>query len=503
MTWKVQIPEMNWYVVAPFLVYLGINLFIGFYSHRILRKTSLERFEAQYYVAGRDLGPIVLAFTLTTSMVSAGTFLGAPALGYRDGFVWLVISSGQIGSTLLILGVLGKKFAIVARRTKAYTVPRVLAARFPHPFIGGASATIMVFFLSFYMSAQFIGGGLILETIAGVPYGIALVLMVFTTVAYTSIGGYKAVVLTDTLQGALMLFGVGGLFFAIVDYAGGMVPLMTRLIELDPRLVSADAGHSYRLRTIISTGWILIGIGLIGLPHATVRALSFKDSRALHHAIVLSTIIMFFLTFMMLFAGVTANVVLGPDIEDPDSVIPQTITALFPPFWAGIFLGAPFAAIMSTVSSMLLVCSSGLVGDIYVDSLGGRVSPKGRAVLDRLITVILGTAVFFMALSRPPFLQSVVFYAVGGLASCFLVPLLFGLYWPRANVKGAVASICTGTAGYFVIATFYPNLLAFHDVTWSIGLAALAMIVVSLLTEKPPYRVIKTFWGTSAERHKS
>ena len=100
-----------------------------------------------------------------------------------------------------------------------------------------------------------------------------------------------------------------------------------------------------------------------------------------------------------------------------------------------------------------------------------------------------------MALFPPPFLQSIVFYAIGGLASCFLVPLIFGLYWQRANKYGAIASIVLGTGGYVIVASFIPSPLGLHDLTWSLALSVVAMVVVSLLTEKPSREVIEAFWG--------
>jgi sodium/pantothenate symporter len=486
---------MNWAILVPFTVYIALNIIIGLYGRRVLAGTKAEDFVSEYYAGGRSLGGFVLAFTLTTSLVSAGTFIGTPALGYSEGFVWLLIGSGQITGGVLVLGVLGKKFAIVARKIDAYTVPRVLAVRFPHPVVGAGSALIMVLFLTFYMSAQFIGGSIIFETMAGVPYVVGLVLMVFTTIFYTGVGGYRAVVLTDTLQGLVMLVGVGALFWAILSYAGGMGELMNQLHAMDPTLLTPDAGGDYSWGTIITIGWVLVGIGLLGMPHVAVRGLTFRDSKAMHRAMVLVTVVMFFFTFVMMFLGTAANVVIGPGVEVADTVIPLTIIALFPPVIAGIILAAPFAAIMSTVSSMLLVSASGLVGDVWVDAMGKELSLSARARLDRRTTLALGGVVFVMALFPPPFLQSIVFYAIGGLASCFLVPLIFGLYWQRANRYGAIASIVLGTGGYVLVAIFFPRPLGLHDLTWSLAISVVAMVGGSLLTEKPSREVIEAFWG--------
>ena len=320
---------MTWALLVPFAAYFLANLAIGLYGRRILAGRGGRNFVEEYYVGSRSLGPVVLAFTLTTSLASAGTFLGTPALSYREGFVWLVIGIGQMTSGYLMLGVLGKKFAIIGRKVGAFTVPRVLAARFPHPMVGGGTAFLMVFFLLFYMAAQFIGGARIFESLSGVPYVVGLTVMALTTVVYTTVGGFRAVVLTDTLQGAIMLVGVVALFGAIVHHAGGLEPLTAAMIAVRPSLVTPDAGGEYSIPRIVSMTWILLGVATVGLPHAAVRSLSYKDSRALHRGILLSGVMMFVFSFLTWFSGVAANVVLGPDLEVPDQVIPLSIIALF------------------------------------------------------------------------------------------------------------------------------------------------------------------------------
>ena len=115
--------------------------------------------------------------------------------------------------------------------------------------------------------------------------------------------------------------------------------------------------------------------------------------------------------------------------------------------------------------------------------------PSGREIVAFLV----------MALVPPPFLQDIVFYAIGGLASCFLIPLMAGLYWQRANHYGAIASVVVGTVGYMLIASFTPRPFGVHDVTYSLVLALVAMVVVSLITPKPSRDVIEAFWGGSAK----
>ncbi len=277
--------------------------------------------------------------------------------------------------------------------------------------------------------------------------------------------------------------------------AGGLEPLTSAMMEVDPNLLTPDAGGDYSILRIISMTWILLGIATVGLPHGAIRSLSYRDSRALHRGILLASVMMFIFTFLTWFSGAAANAVLGPAIEVPDQVIPLTIIELFPPIVAGVALAAPFAAIMSTVSSMLLVCASGLAEDIYVDAMKRSLPGKRRAAFNRRVTLALGLLVFMMALTPPPFLQLLVFYAIGGLASGLVVPLLCGLYWPRANTAGALGAVYAGTLSYIVMATFVRSPFGIHDVAWSLSISAVAMVVGSLATPPPSKEILETFWG--------
>ena len=120
---------------------------------------------------------------------------------------------------------------------------------------------------------------------------------------------------------------------------------------------------------------------------------------------------------------------------------------------------------------------------------------KRRAAFNRRVTLALGLLVFMMALTPPPFLQLLVFYALGGLASGLVVPLLCGLYWPRANTAGALGAVYAGTLSYIVMATFVQSPFGIHDVAWSLSISAVAMVVGSLATPPPSKEILETFWG--------
>lgn len=486
--------DMDWIILLPFLIYLLVVLIVGIYGFKMISQTSTANFEEEYYIGSRSLGPWVLALSFAASLGSAGAFLGTPAAAYQEGFVWLIIGAAQTGSVFIGLGLLGKRLAIVGRKIKAFTVTQILEERFPHPIIRYYIPVLILIFITIYMVPQVIGGARVLEAMAGVPYIVGVIAVGLFTVIYTTLGGFRAASITDLIQGIFMAVGSFLLLVFVINFAGGISPIVDHLHNVKPELITPDSGGALGFAFMFSNGWLLLGIALLSLPHATVRGLAFKNSKALHKAMIIGTIATFAFTSMIWFVGASGHFIIG-DIGTADHVIPLIVKELFPPIVAGLFLAVPFAAIMSTVDSMLLVVSSSLVEDIYGKIKKGRVKDKTKKRLHMWTTAIIGLLVIIMAMFPPELLLSLVFFSIGGLASTLLVPILFGLYWPRANTAGAITSTIGGGFSYLLFEQVLPSIGAFHSLTWSLLISLTLMVVVSLTTEKPKRAVLELFWG--------
>ncbi|KWX68488.1 sodium/pantothenate symporter [Mycobacterium sp. NAZ190054] len=485
---------MDWTLLFPFAVYLLVVLLVGVYGFNVIAGKKASEFSEEFYVGSRSLGGWTLALTFAASLGSAGSFLGTPALAYSVGFSWLVIGALQSGSIAVGLGLLGKRIAIVGRKIKAYTLPQILEARYPGAVMRYVVPVLITVFLTVFMVSQVVGGARVLEAMAGVPYHLGALAVGAITVAYTVLGGFRAASITDLVQGIFMALGSVLLVVLIVGMAGGLGPIVDSVEAANPALISPDGGGELGSLFILSSGGLLLGIALLSMPHAAVRGFAFKDSRALHKAMVIGTVAAITFTVVIWFAGAAGHHFLG-EIEAPDQVIPLLAKELFPSLAAGIFLAVPFAAIMSTVDSVLLVVCSSLVEDIYVKAKNGDVDPRRRMVLNRASMGVIGTLVVLLALNPPELLTSLVFFAVGGLASCLLFPLLFGLYWPRANTPGAVASCLGGGVAYLLFAQVLDPMLAADPIFWSLAVSLVLMVGVSLATAKPERAVLQAFWG--------
>lgn len=469
-------------VLLPLIGYLALVFLLSVYAYR---KRTKGEFLNEYFLGNRSMGGFVLAMTITATYVSASSFIGGPGAAYKYGLGWVLLAMIQLPAIWLSLGVLGKKFAILARRYNAVTLNDMLYARYQSRFlVGFASISLLVAFFG-AMTVQFIGGARLLETAAGIPYTYGLMIFGISIALYTAIGGFRASVLNDALQGLVMLLGTVILLVAIIYHAGGLGAAVEKIQAIDPKLVSVEGADDILSGPFLASFWILVCFGVIGLPHTAVRCISYKDSKAVHRGIVIGTIVMAILMFGMHFAGALGRAVL-PDLTIPDQVIPTLMVQVLPPFAAGIFLAAPMAAIMSTINAQLLQSSATIVKDIYLSAAPEQIkNEKKLSRISSFSTLILGILLLFAAWDPPKMIIWLNLMAFGGLEAVFLWPLVLGLYWQKANSKGAISGMIVGGVSYALLASFKIEIMGFHAIVPSLLFSLIAFIIGNLFGKNP------------------
>ena len=251
------------------------------------------------------------------------------------------------------------------------------------------------------MTVQFIGGARLLETAAGIPYETGLLIFGISIALYTAFGGFRASVLNDTMQGLVMLIGTVVLLIGVVHAAGGLSNAVDTLQTIDPQLVTPQGADDILSPAFMTSFWVLVCFGVIGLPHTAVRCISYKDSKAVHRGIIIGTIVVAILMFGMHLAGALGRAVI-PDLTVPDLVIPTLMVKVLPPFAAGIFLAAPMAAIMSTINAQLLQSSATIIKDLYLNIRPDQMQNETRLKrMSAVITLVLG-ALLLLAAWKPP-----------------------------------------------------------------------------------------------------
>lgn len=482
---------------TPLVIYLLAVLLIGFYSSRARRQG--ESFVAEYFLGSRGMGGFVLAMTLVATYTSASSFLGGPGTAYAQGLGWVLLAMTQLPTAYLTLGVLGKRFAIVARKIKAVTIIDFLRERYEgNRAVVLFSATSAVVFLIAAVVAQFIGGARLFQSVTGLSYVWGLVLFAGVVMVYVTYGGFRAVVLTDAVQGSVMFVGTALLLVATVRAGGGLANIMQQLKAVNPELLTPYGVKNFISVPWISSFWVLVCIGILGLPQNAVRAMAYRDSRAMHDAIVIGTLVVGLLMLGMHLLGVLARVIV-PDVKVGDMVVPLLTLKVLPPFLAGVFLAAPLAAIMSTVDSQLILMSSTIIKDVYLNYINPRADERTVERYSVIINLVLGLVILAAAVRPPSLIIWINLFAFGGLEAAFFWPLLLGLYWKRANAAGALASQIVGVAAFIFLSKVLPRPFGMHPIVATLGLSLIAFLVTAYLTRPPEFGTLKRFWGVGEE----
>ncbi|GAB7203794.1 hypothetical protein DZS_05120 [Dickeya ananatis] len=322
-------------VILPLIAYLLLVFGLSVYAWR---RRQQGNFLTEYFIGNRSMGGFVLAMTLIGTYVSASSFIGGPGAAYKYGLGWVLLSMIQVPTMLLSLSILGKKFAILARRYNAITLNDMLYARYgSRLLVWFASLSLLVAFIG-AMAVQFIGGARLLETVAHVPYNIGLLIFGITILLYTAFGGFRASVLNDALQGIVMLIGTLLLLAGVIYAAGGLPAAVGKLAQINPALVDPHGSNQILSAPFMTSFWILVCFGVIGLPNTAVRCISYRDSKALHRGILIGTVVISVLMLGMHLAGALGRAIL-PNLTIPDQVLPELMLTVLPPLAAGIFFG--------------------------------------------------------------------------------------------------------------------------------------------------------------------
>ncbi|RRN01621.1 sodium/pantothenate symporter [Bibersteinia trehalosi] len=466
---------MNNAMLLPLVVYLLFVFGVAFYAYRQRQGSS---FMSEYYVGGRSMSGFVLAMTTAATYVGASSFIGGPGAAYKYGLGWVLLAMIQVPAVLLTLGVMGKKLAILARKTNSVTINDILMARYQNRWVVWVSSLALL--LSFFamMTVQFIGAGRLLETILGISYQSAILIFALTVGLYTFIGGFRAVVLTDTIQGLVMTVGTLLLLGGVIYAAGGISNAVDSLEAINPQLITPYGIDERPLDfTFMTSFWVLVCFGLIGLPHLVVRSMAYKDSKALHRALIIGTIVVAILMFGMHLAGSLGRAVL-PELKVADQVIPSLMLAVLPPVVAGIFLAAPMAAIMSSIDSMLIQASSTLIKDLYLAVRPQAVENEQKIKkFSTLTTLVISILLIFAAINPPDMLIWLNLLSLGGLEATFLWAIVFGLFWKKANATGAICSMLAGLASYIIMTTFKISILSFHAIVPALCIGLIAFLI--------------------------
>ena len=475
--------------------YFALMIAIGVYAMRTSTSSSEE-----YMLGGRNLSPKVAALSAGASDMSGWLLLGLPGALFAAG-----LGSAWIGIGLLVGAFFN--WTLVAPRLReqtvhygnAITIPSFLANRFPTQALSlrTVSAIVIVIFFTVYTASGLVAGGKLFESaFAGIfnlgglsDYGAGIFITLGIVLVYTVVGGFLAVSMTDFVQGCIMmlalvimpavvLFGEGG---------GGFAQASQTLNEFDPAFLSWTEGL-----TLI--GWLSAvtwGLGYFGQPHIIVR---FMAIRSLEEVPTARNIGMGWMTISLIGAlslgvfGRAYAVRNGMTVDDPETIFIILSDLLFHPLVTGFLYAALLAAVMSTISSQLLVSSSSLTEDFYRLFLRKEASDRECVNVGRACVVLVGLVAAVIASDPDSQVLALVSNAWAGFGAAFGPLIILSLMWPRTNGAGALAGMVTGAATVMIwIALGWNGAFmggpGVYEIIPGFILAWIAIMVVSLVTQ--------------------
>lgn len=613
-------------LVALILV-IAVSVWLGTLAQRIVEKGS---FVKGFFLGNRGLGAWTLALTATVQ--SGGTFMGFPSLVYSHGWIGALFIASYMVVPITGFAVLGKRFAQLARRLDAITVPDLFRARFNSPTLGLVTSLLIMLFMSCMIIAQFKAGALVMKiswpgakdlslseegakfTLStediddlaeeGVPdeilnvarklkgqsfengreltarlregisaeflsphekkivdqasptdwlFYLGLAVFTLTVVGYTLIGGFMASVWTDLFQSVLMFFGVVTLLLltipAVIRAQGEAAESTSAEIRADAksptplefatRRAVRETSESYAfgpgyapkfsflpwsLACSFFVVWVFSGIGS---PASMVRVMACKNTETMRKSIFLLSVYNSFIYLPLIVICIFGRALI-PNVEKPDEIIPRLALlttreffggegpgSWFGSFVAGLILSAPFGAVMATVSSYLVVISSGLIRDVYQRFIRPDAPERVIRRLTYLATISVGAIGVLANIKPVEYLQVIVVASSTGAAASFLVPALMTAFWRRATAAGALSAMLGGAGtmiSFYVLGTlsdtpFVSNLLGrnpdiyvgairpyflygLDPIVYGISVSAILGIGVSLCSRPPSESIV-------------
>ena len=483
----------SFWLVLAIVLYFGVMVAIGFYSW-----LKTDKYD-DYVLADRGLHPFVAGLSAGASDMSGWLLMGLPGALYVAGMseLWIVVG--------LFVGTWAN-WKWIAPRLRSYTEVANNSITLPSFFenrthdtsriLRVAAAVIIIVFFTFYVSSGMVSGGRYFESTFRGDYLTGMLIVGSITVLYTFIGGFLAVSYTDVVQGALMFLALiivpvmalvglehpSDIFSFATDHAYGPWP------EGNPSYFNMVAGVS--AATII--GNLAWGLGYVGQPHIVTRFMALRSPAQAASARRTGTIWVLICYVGAVFTALVSTVYFaqkGAAVTDQtgfETIFLDLARILFHPLVAGVILTAVLAAMMSTISSQLLITSSALIEDLY--RIVARKAPSHNTLLVLSRTMVVLIAVIAMALAVHPSdtILGLVGFAWAGFGAAFGPVVVASLYWRRLTAPGAIAGMVVGAVTVFVWGSSEALSGIIYEIVPGVAVATLAMVAVSLLTRRAP-----------------
>ena len=476
-------------LLITFGVYLVAMILIGVWDWRSTRSFD------DYVLGGRALGSVVTALSAGASDMGGWLLMGLPGALYVGGVSEAWIALGLVVGAWCNWKFVAGPLRVYTERTRnALTLPDYFTHRFEdrQKLLRVFSAVVILVFFAVYCASGIVAGARLFESVFGVPYAQALWWGAAATILYTLIGGFLAVSWTDTVQASLMIFALVLTPIMVVLGSGGLSPSLALIEQVDPGKLDWFKGGTLGAIGIVSLlAW---GLGYFGQPHVLARFMAADSLTTIPKARRIGMTWMVLCLLGAMAVGFFGNAwfaqhpdQVGPVAENSERVFIQLASVLFNPWVAGVLLSAILAAIMSTLSCQLLVCSSALTEDFYKGFLRPDAGQRELVWFGRAMVLSVALLAIWIARDPDSKVLGLVSYAWAGFGAAFGPVVLCSLFWGRMTRNGALAGMIVGAATVILwkeIAVKQHG-SGLYEMVPGVIAATLAILVVSRLG-KPP-----------------
>ncbi|MBT0587511.1 sodium/proline symporter PutP [Alteromonas oceanisediminis] len=434
------------------LVSLGIYflamLAIGLWAYR-KNEVSVEG----YMLGGRQLSPSVTALSAGASDMSGWMLMGLPGAMYVSGLSASWIAFGlTLGAFLNYLLVAPRLRAYTEVANNSITLPDYFENRFNDKsrILRIVASIVIVIFFTLYTSSGLVAGGKLFESSFGYSYEWGLYITAGVVVAYTLVGGFMAVSVTDFVQGCIMFIALVMVPTTVIFELGGITQSLELVTSQSPNALALwiDAATNEPLTFIGIVSLMSWGLGYFGQPHIIVRFMAIRSLKDIPTARRIGMSWMIVSLIGALGTGLFgAALVNSTDLTlaDPETVFIYLSQILFNPLIGGFLLAAILAAIMSTISSQLLVTSSSLANDLYHSFFNRSASQAHLVIAGRVAVITVAVVAIMLAFDRTSTILSLVSNAWAGFGAAFGPLILFSLFNANMSRAAAIAGMVSGT----------------------------------------------------------
>ena len=483
------------FLYGALALYFAGMLLIGYFAYK---RTSDHE---DYMLGGRNLPSWVAAISAGAADMSGWLVMGLPGAIYAAGLIeaWIAIGL-TIGAYL--------NWLLVAPRLRAYTEVSRNSITIPSYFenrlrdtsrsLRIVSGLIILVFFTLYISSGMVAAGIFFESSFNGDYLFGMLLVGGITLLYTLFGGFLGASLTDVVQGLMMLIALIVVPVAAIIAIGGLDTTSTLITENGGEgflsLLGGGAVTGGTFLAIVSAlAW---GLGYFGQPHIIVRFMALRSPQEAKSArrIGISWMVVSMCGAVVSgLVGIAYMAQRGITLDNPETVVLLMSQTLLHPFVAGLVLAAVLAAIMSTVSSQLVVCSSALVEDLYKVVRKTPPSDKRLVLMGRMAVLVVAIIAILLAITPNDSILGLVSFAWAGFGAAFGPIILLSLFWRKLTNWGALAGMFVGAATVFIWKALDTGL---YELLPAFVFAFIAAVVVSLVTYKHNDEIQQEFTDT-------